>query len=74
MGIECGGKGEAAEVRALSWCESRCEACNWAVRGCCRVVGKCVKPCLAWGQDRDRRSGAKHLNFSKWDVEFMLRP
>jgi hypothetical protein len=74
MGTECGGKMDVAEVRGLNWCESRSEPCNWAVGRCCRVVRRREKPCVAWGQDRDRRSAAKHLDFSKWDLELMLGP
>jgi hypothetical protein len=73
MGTGCGKKGNAAEVRALSWCESGSEPRNRAVRRCCRVVRRRVKPPVTWGQDTSRHGAAKHANFSKWDIDFMLR-
>jgi len=74
MGIECGRKRNAAEVTALSGCESGSEPRNGAVRRCCRVVRRGVKPRVTWGQDTSRHGAAKHAKFSKWDIDFMLRP
>ena len=74
MGIGCGRKRDAAEVRGLSWCESGSEPRKQAVGRCFRAVRRGVKPGVAWGLDTSRRGAAKHAKFSKWDRDFMLRP
>ena len=54
------------------------ESFDRAGRGCCRVVAlvmtRGVKLRVVRGQDTSRHGAAKHANFSKWDIDFMLRP
>jgi xanthine dehydrogenase molybdopterin-binding subunit B len=54
------------------------ESFDGAVRGCCRVVAlvmtRRVKLRVIRGQDRSRHGATEHANFSKWDIDFMLRP
>jgi len=74
MGIECGGKRDAAEVRMLSGCESGSELLppgrSEGLQGgeeTCAARSRLVTRHMWAGH------AAKRAKFSTWDIDFMLR-
>jgi len=75
---ECQRKKGAADVLSGEWVCFESEPPDRAVLGRCRMVAwvmmRHVEVGMVRGPDTSRRDAAKHVNFAKWNREFMLQP